>query len=203
MAEKIRLRVWLAGLVPVALVVGGIAFLAASERRPARVHGSASPGDGTGDPPASTGEPAVAATPRAVTAQPVPSLPAPSVSIAAASPPATAPPSAEAIPELAELVPPPDSHGWSMREKSAYVRKALADLAARERTLEHERDAAHAAGDIQTERQKTATLEYLRKRRDYAERLLNTPGAMQGPVTGSPSGEPPSLPADAASQEKL
>jgi hypothetical protein len=184
--ERIRFRFWLAALALLALLVGVGALVATSGRKPSRLHGSPSSSETEARPGPPSEAPTGAAP--APTAPPPPAALAPTTARAQASgsaPPADAVPP-EHVAELDEFIPPPDSGGWSREEKAAYVRKAFADVAARERALEREQATAHAMGDARTEQQKAATLAALRARREYVERLMRAPGAMEGPVIGPP-----------------
>jgi hypothetical protein len=66
-----------------------------------------------------------------------------------------------------------------VEQKNAY-RASLADeMRVRERNLEAEIAAAHRSGDTATEQAKTATLEYLRKRREALESPLRVGAASE------------------------
>ncbi|HEY1692823.1 MAG TPA: hypothetical protein VGG39_11715 [Polyangiaceae bacterium] len=182
--ERIRARVWVAGILPVVVGIGVVVFLVAGDRRSARPHGDAP--SATGEDTARVQLPATTPT-VAPSLAPRPPVPSPPPAIATHATPPSPGPSAQAedIPELAEFVPPPGSNAWSMSDKKAYMRKAFSDLRAREQALEKEQATAHAMGDADTERRKEATIALLRERRTYYERLMASPDALQGRNTGS------------------
>lgn len=175
MAEKVRLRVWLLGGLPIVLVVAVVALVVGiTRKKPAPAHALAAK---TNELPTATTvaeqESAVPFAPAVATVT-APPRPAP----AAIAPPtaASSGESPEPIPELSELHRPPGSEGWTPEQKAEYRRKVFDDLDARERTLEREEAAARRAGDSETERRKATTLAYLRDKRALVERMM---GAQQ------------------------
>jgi hypothetical protein len=184
--ERIRARVWLVGIVPVAVGIAVVVFLLTGDRRDTRTRAASPPA--SADEPALVQVPTTTSTPSTPTPAPRPSIGFPAPSPVAIAPSGSPAPSAqpEAIPELAEFTPPPGSQSWSMAEKKEYARKAFSDLRARERELEKEQATAHAMGDVPMERQKEATIALLRERRTYYERLMASPDALQGRKTGPP-----------------
>jgi hypothetical protein len=175
MADGIRPRVWLVGVIPLVVVVGVVAVLVTTSRgKPTRV---------IADDPAETPLPVMAPAqlpPPVATIDPSPvamPMPASHVSPAAASSVRGPPP--EPLPELDEFLRPPGSAEWTLEQKLAYRQKAFADVATRERSLEREVAAARQAGDAKTEQEKTATLAYLRGRRADIERAMSAQEAQQ------------------------
>lgn len=183
MSQRIRMRVWLLGLSPFAAVavVLALVFMQRGAPRATRpvAAGSAEAVEPTA-PPTPTVMPLPVPT---VAPTPSPAQPAPAVSVAATASseslkaealvlgPAGDPP--EPIPELDALLrpPPQGSQRWTPEEKEAYRRKLFDDLDARERTLERELAAAKRSGDKATADRKSATLSYLRAKRDALQRL--------------------------------
>lgn len=174
MAEPIRLRAWVAGLLPIALVIGGVVWLAtpkSKERRsssvqPTEVVESAQPASVS--PPSPEPSVPVAAAP---TAGPPPTAAA--IAPARPAPSGSAAPPPEPIPELdAFYWRPSGSEQWTDDQKRAHIDELFANLDAREKTLEQQAAAAERAGDTATAEEKRETLSYLRARRaELRERL--------------------------------
>jgi len=165
--DKIRLKFWLMCLTPVvAIAVLGVYLM--TEKRPAPRR-----------PAPTTAEESETAAPASV-ALPTPQAPPVAAQSARPAAPTPAGPSpstsAEALREIdALLVRPPDSAQWTPDQKNAYRAKLVDELTARQRTLEREIAAAHRSGDTATEQTRTATLDYLRRRREVLEAAIASP----------------------------
>ena len=166
--SRIRLRFWLVGLIPI-VAIGVLGAYWMAEKKPATRRTA----------PASAEE--IAATPApASAAPPTPQATSVAATNARAAPPVPAAPglssSAEALREIdALLVRPPDSGQWTPEQKNTYRAKLVDELAVRQRTLEREIAAAHRSGDTATEQTRTATLDYLRRRREVLEAAIASP----------------------------
>ncbi|HEY3816991.1 MAG TPA: hypothetical protein VGL81_07470 [Polyangiaceae bacterium] len=177
--EKIRPRVWLAGLAPIVVVALGVAaYLSMAGKKPAERHAVATADEvETAAPAAVPAPPAPQPSPWTPPSAPaaVPTAPLPSPST-----------SADAFREIdALLARPPNSGDWTLEQKNAYRSKLANDLLVRERSLEREVAAAHRARDTATEQTKTATLDYLRRRREALEaQVRGTPDATPSPDAG-------------------
>jgi hypothetical protein len=171
--QKIRLRVWAVSLTPI-IAIGVLGVYLMTEKKPVARRA---------DP--ATAAPATAEeteTPALVSAAP-PTPPPPPVtaqsSARAAAPTTPAAPSpsssAEALREIDGLLQrPPDSAQWTPDQKNAYRAKLIDELSVRQRKLEREIAAAHRSGDTATEQTATATLDYLRRRREVLEAAIGS-----------------------------
>jgi len=174
MADRIRPGVWLAGLVPIVLVVGIVVAVVAVPRKKQ----VAAPAAQTTEPGPSAPPEVAALAPGATgTAQPPPSRAPPST--AAPSPPPVSSavllsgPPPEPIPELDALYTrPKGSDQWTAEQKLAYREKLLKDLDGKERSLRSEIAHARSTGDAAAEKEKAATLSYLRARRAQFEGMI-------------------------------
>ena len=174
MAEKIRLRIWLAGAAPfvIVLAAAGVLLLRPREKPPtARVVESA--GDPMVQPTATDPPQQLPTSATSVALPPRPAAPPANVAMAAASASSITGPPPEPIPELDPLFLKPSGSGqWSPEQKTVFRQHVLHDLDARDRTLEHELAAARRSGDAATIERKVATLAYLRDHRAYIDRLM-------------------------------
>jgi type IV secretory pathway VirB10-like protein len=165
--HKIRLRVWLLCLIPI-VAIGVLGVYLVAEKKPAARRTAPATAEETETPaPVSVAPP----TPQA------PPVPAQSARAAAPTPAAPSPStSAEALREIDQLlVRPPDSGQWTPDQKNAYRAKLIDELTVRQHRLEHEIAAAHRSGDTATEQTRTATLDYLRRRREVLEAAVGSP----------------------------
>ena len=173
MADKIRLKIWLAGAAPfvIVLAAAGVLLLRPREKPPtARAVETA--GDPTVQPTAT--DPQQLPTSATSVGPPLRSAAPPAnIGMAAASASSVTGPPPEPIPELDPLFLKPSGSGqWSAEQKTEFRQHVLHDLDARDRTLEHELAAARRSGDAATVERKVATLAYLRDRRAYIDRLM-------------------------------
>lgn len=181
MSQGIRLRVWLLGLSPFVVLAAILALVFAQRGAPRATSALAS------STPEREALPSGAALVVPPPPLPVPSpssaSPQPTMAVAAASSASVSPDAVELgpigdppepLPEIDALLrpPPPESKDWSPEQKEAYRRKVFDDVDARERTLERELAAARRSGDRVTADRKSATLSYLRAKRDAIQRLM-------------------------------
>jgi hypothetical protein len=175
MTDKIRLRVWLAGVGPI-VVVGALAayWLMPRDKPPVR-RTLATTSEAL--EPSPTAAAVVAIPPPAVTTGPSapPRVAAPfppAAGVPVASPSGFGPPP-EPIPELEAIYrEPPHNDHWTEDEKTAYKQKRLDDLGAGERRLAREIAAARQSGDTATEQRKAAALTYLQQQHAMIEQML-------------------------------